>query len=69
MRPALPTSEYYDGSAPHTSFGGPRAYPRPQPGCPARQGPRHVRFPRSLRFDQRAWRPALPLRPRHGYAV
>jgi hypothetical protein len=28
-----------------------------------------VRFPRSLRFDQRAWRPALPLRPRHGYAV
>ena len=28
-----------------------------------------MRFPRSLRFDQRAWRPALPLRPRHGYAV
>jgi hypothetical protein len=28
-----------------------------------------VRFPRSLRFDQRAWRPALPLRPRHGYAI
>jgi hypothetical protein len=30
---------------------------------------RSVRFPRSLRFDQRAWRPALPLRPRHGYAI
>ena len=28
-----------------------------------------MRFPRSLRFDQRAWRPTLPLRPRHGYAV
>jgi len=58
------------GSAPPGLFGSRCAYPHPRkPGCPTRRGPRHVRFPRSLRFDQRAWRPALPLRPRHGYAI
>ena len=51
----------------------PSAGNAPIPTCPAglagTQGPRRARFPRSLRFDRRAWRPALPLRPRHSYAV
>lgn len=70
MRPAFPVSEYYDGSAPCAPFSGPRAYPDATSlaGPPA-PGPRHTRFPRSLCFDQQAWRPALLLRPRHGYAV
>ena len=38
-------------------------------GRPDDTGPGHARFPRSLHSDQRAWCPALPLRPRHGYAV
>lgn len=70
MRPAFPVSEYYDGSAPCAPFSGPRAYPDATSlaGPPA-PGPRHTRFPRSLCFDQQAWRPALLLRSRHGYAV
>ena len=69
MRPAFPASEYYDGSAPSTPFGGRCAYPRRCTWPVHQRGPRRARFPRSLRFDRRAWRPALPLRPRHSYAV
>jgi len=69
MRPAFPAPEYYGGSAPRTPFDGRRAYPRRHAWLARRGGPWRARFPRSLRFDRQAWRPALPLRLRHGYAV
>ena len=39
MRPALPASEYYGGSAPYSRFGGRCAYLPGRAGCPARQNP------------------------------
>ena len=68
MHRALPGSEYYGGSAPP---------PAAQPTTCSARPPRRQRagragqgrFPCSLRFAHRRRSPALPQRPRHGYAA
>jgi len=66
--PAFPRSEYYGGSAPPAPSAGVRPIQTPYPGrIPDRNG--HGWFPRSLLSGRRVRHPALPLRPRHGYAA
>ena len=61
MWPALLASEYYDGSAPVRGL---QQATRLSP-----EGSGRGRFPCSLLFGRRVRHPALPLRPRRGYAV
>jgi len=67
MWPALPTSDYYDGSAPHpvrSADGGPSPTKRvgDAPGGRDREGSR-VHWP----IAWRSRHPAIPRRHRHGY--
>ena len=65
---ALPAPEYYGGSAPPAPSAGIAPIRARLPGREtARNG--HGRFPCSLLSDRRVRHPALPLRPRHGYAA
>src|ERR1700756_3398775 len=68
MWPALPAPEYYGGSAPPAPSAGIAPI---RPHLPRRETRRtgHGRFPCSLLSDRRVRHPALPLRPRHGYAA
>ena len=66
---ALPGSEYYDGSAPYRDLRSATDLSTHGHLADDRSGTIRGGFPRSLMFDQRARRPALPLRPRRGYAV
>jgi len=67
--PAFPSSEYYDGSAPSAPVSRHRTYPPITRLAGAFAGAPDEWFPRSLLFGWRIRHPALPLRPRHGYAV
>ena len=69
MWPAFPSSEYYDGSAPSAPVSRHRTYPPVPRLAGAFAGMSDEWFPRSLLFGSRIRHPALPLRPRHGYAV
>jgi len=68
MRPALPAPEYYGGSVSSAPSAG-IAPIRPASLARRRQRSGHGRFPRSLLTRRRVRHPALPLRPRHGYAA
>ena len=69
MYAALPRSEYYDDSAPPVPSAdvapilGPTLWMKEAPW----NG--HGQFPRSLLSGRRVRHSAMPLRPRHGYAV
>jgi len=54
---------------PTRAFGRRRAYPRTAPWQEAATRNARGWFPRSLLSGRRARHPALPLRPRHGYAA
>ena len=69
MWPAFPSSEYYDGSAPSAPSVGIGPIQRPSHLADVLAGTSHGWFPRSRLFGRRVRHPALPLRPRHGYAV
>jgi hypothetical protein len=69
MHAAFPRSEYYGGSAPPAPSAGVAPIPAPSPPAEGGTWNEHGWFPRSLLSDQRARHPALPLRPRHGYAA
>ena len=59
MRPALPASDYYGGSAPT------QRHQQTLPSQPQRGEGSPGGFPRSLPFDRRDRRPAFPLRACH----
>jgi len=69
MLAALPRPEYYGGSVPPAPSAGvaPIRRPFPWPGnsCGTHAGSSHVHLP----CGRRVRHPALPLRPRHDYAV
>jgi hypothetical protein len=69
MWTALPSSDYYEPSAP--PHGRRRTTRQPAPSAPGwrRETGTTGWFPRSPRTDQRRRCPALPQRPRHGYAA
>jgi hypothetical protein len=67
MRPAFPAPDYYGASAPPGALS--RRRPCPSSALATRDEGGTGRFPRSSSVDQRARRPALPLRYRHGYAA
>ena len=69
MRPALPAPEYYGGSAPPAPSAGNAPIRPPSAWQAGRKRNARGRFPRSLSSGQRVRHPALPLRPRHGYAA
>jgi hypothetical protein len=68
MCPALPDSDYYDGSAPPGAFSRRCTYPAPALDCAA-GGSRHRAVPVFTGDRSISRHPAVPLRPRHEYAV
>jgi hypothetical protein len=68
MWPAFPASDYYGSSAPPPRHQPTTCLPSCPAGCRIRSGPQW-RFPCSLSTDRRVRCPAMPLRPRHGYAA
>jgi hypothetical protein len=69
LHAAFPRPEYYGGSAPPAPSAGVAPIPAPAPLAEGGAWNEHGWFPRSLLSDQRVRHPALPLRPRHGYAA
>jgi hypothetical protein len=68
MCPALPDSDYYDGSAPPGAFSRRCTSPAPALDCAA-GGSRHRAVPVFTGDRSISRHPAVPLRPRHEYAV